>query len=156
MRKILAVVGLFAAGCGEGSPSTPPQPPPAPVVKPVPLAAPAGAAGSFAEHLDQLWDAKPAEGKAHVRLLVTSEGKPVAGSPDGIKAVAQLKLAGGGAMHMTGLCPNAKGRFVTQGLPPGTYTLEIESAEGAYKPWKKENLVLAAGDAPLLEVSLEK
>ena len=59
--------------------------------------------------------------------------------------------------HTTGFNTNSNGRWVYEGLEPGTYEIFIEGTD-KFKDWQwiKEGVTIKAGDSPLFEINLNK
>ena len=59
--------------------------------------------------------------------------------------------------HTTGFNPNSNGRWVYEGLEPGTYEIFIEGTDKLKGwQWSKEKVTVKAGDSPLFEIDLDQ
>jgi len=109
----------------------------------------------MAQMIDTNWDQPPEEGMANIRILMTKDGKPFAGKVSihtdfTFSAVSR-------SHHNQGFNPNNNGRWIYDGLEPGTYTLEINGLnEFKDFKWTKEGVTVKAGDSPLFEIPLDK
>ncbi len=107
-----------------------------------------------AKMVDEKWEQAPEEGTANIRILMLKDGKPFAGKVSihtdfSFRAISRWH-------HSQGLNPNSNGRWIYEGLEPGTYKIEIEGFnEFKGWNWEKEGVEVKAGDAPLFEISLD-
>lgn len=108
----------------------------------------------MAKMIDQIWDQTPENGKANIRILMLKDGEPFAGD---VSIHTDFSFMASGRFHHTqGFNPNSNGRWVYEGLAPGTYTIELTGFnEFEGWTWKKEGVKVEAGDAPLLKISLD-
>lgn len=108
----------------------------------------------MAKMIDETWEQEPEEGTANIRILMTKDGEPYAGKVSihtdfSFRAVSR-------SHHSQGFNPNGNGRWIYEGLKPGTYKLEIEGFnEFKGWNWEKEGVKVDAGDTPLFEISLD-
>jgi hypothetical protein len=112
-------------------------------------------ARAYAEEIDRVWDRAPAEGKANLRFLVRRNGQPFAGKVS-IRTEFGFSARGERGRYVTqGFNPNGNGRWVYEGLEPGTYSLSIEGT-GRFEGWKwsRESVTVAAGDVPSFGIDL--
>lgn len=106
----------------------------------------------MAAQMDEVWDQAPEDGMANIRILLTRDGAPFPGRVSiygefGFRAQARMQ-------HHQGFNSNANGRWVYEGLDPGTYAVTVEGSdrfEGF--EWSRE-VTVAAGEAPILEIAL--
>ena len=109
----------------------------------------------MAEWIDTIWDQEPEEGLANIKILMTKDGEPFASKVSimgefSFRAVSEYT-------HTTGFNPNNNGRWVYEGLEPGTYHIFIEGTD-KFKDWqwRKEGVTIKAGDSPSFEIDLSK
>lgn len=111
-------------------------------------------ARQMAEWMDQAWDQQPEEGMANLRFLLTKDGKPYKG-PISIHTEFSFRANGHGTTFSQGFNTNTNGRWVYEGIEPGTYNLIIEGTGNfAGWTWKKENVTFKAGESTLFEIKL--
>ena len=109
----------------------------------------------MAEQMDTIWDQKPEEGLANIKILMMKDGKPFAGK---VSIVGEFSFrAVSRSTHTTGFNPNSNGRWVYDGFEPGTYEIFIEGSD-KFKNWQwsKKNVTVKAGDSLLFEIDLSK
>ena len=109
----------------------------------------------MAEWMDTIWDQEPEEGLANIKILMTKDGEPFAGK---VSIMGEFSFrAVSRSTHTTGFNPNSNGRWVYEGLEPGTYEIFIEGTD-KFKDWQwsKESVTVKAGDSPLFEIDLSK
>lgn len=111
-------------------------------------------AAQMAKYMDAAWEATPESGKSNIRFLMTHEGEPVAGIPS---IHGRYSLAMDGKMsHRTAFNPNKNGRYVYEGLAPGTYTIKITGQyESEGFTWTKEGVEVKAGESPIVEIEVD-
>ncbi len=109
----------------------------------------------MAEWMDTIWNHEPEEGLTNIKILMTKDGEPFAGKVSimgefSFRAVSEYT-------HTTGFNPNSNGRWVYEGLEPGTYNIIIEGTD-KFKDWQwsKDSVTVKAGDSPLYEIDLSK
>lgn len=109
----------------------------------------------MAQMVDENWNKAPEEGMANIRILMTKEGKPFAGK---VSIHTDFTFSAVGRWHHNqGFNPNSSGRWIYDGLEPGTYKLEIDGLnEFKDFKWIKEGVTVKAGNSPLFEISLDK
>ena len=109
----------------------------------------------MAEWIDTIWDQEPEEGLANIKILMTKDGEPFAGK---VSIMGEFSFrAVSRSTHTTGFNPNNNGRWVYEGLEPGTYHIFIEGTDNFnYWQWIKEGVTIKAGDSPLFEINLSK
>lgn len=110
-------------------------------------------AKQMASYMDMAWEAEPESGMANLRILFLKDGKPYSGvtSVHGrINFVMQ-----GRRNYSTSINPNDNGRYVYEGIEPGTYKLLLS---GKYElegfSYEQSNLVIKEGEQSLLEIEL--
>ncbi|MCH6574873.1 MAG: hypothetical protein IH795_06670 [Bacteroidetes bacterium] len=109
----------------------------------------------MAEWMDTIWDQEPEEGLANIKILMTKDGEPFAGK---VSIMGEFSFrAVGEYTNTTGFNTNNNGRWVYEGLEPGTYHIFIEGTD-KFKDWQwiKEGVTIKAGDSPLFEINLSK
>jgi len=109
----------------------------------------------MAEWIDTIWDQEPEEGLANIKILMTKDGELFAGK---VSIMGEFSFrAVGEYTHTTGFNTNSNGRWVYEGLEPGTYEIFIEGTD-EFKDWQwsKEGVTIKAGDSPLFEINLSK
>ncbi len=111
-------------------------------------------AAQMAKYMDAAWEASPESGKANLRILMLENDKPMAGKVSIYGAFALLIK--GRYNHTTAFNPNANGRYVYEGITPGTYNILIEGKDGrqGFK-WEKPGVKINVGESPVLEVKVE-
>ena len=112
-------------------------------------------ANMMAEWIDTIWDQEAEEGLANIKILMTKDDEPFAGK---ISIMGEFSFrAVGEYTNTTGFNPNRNGRWVYEGLEPGTYEIFIEGTD-KFKDWQwiKEGVTIKAGDSPLFEINLSK
>lgn len=111
-------------------------------------------AAQMAAWMDQVWETTPSDGTANLRVLLTQDGEPLALEPSIYGAFAFRARSGPTHIHQS-FNPNSHGRWVHEGLEPGTYTVVIEGS-GEYEgwTWTQDGIVLDADTAPLLEITV--
>ena len=109
----------------------------------------------IAERMDTMWDQEPEEGLANIKILMTKDCEPFTGK---VSIMGEFSFrAVGEFTHTTGFNPNSNGRWVYEGLEPGTYHIIIEGTK-MFKAlqWSKDSVTVKAGDSPLFEIDLDK
>lgn len=109
----------------------------------------------MAEWMDTIWDQEPEEGLANIKILMTKDSEPFAGK---VSIMGEFSFrAVSRSTHTTGFNPNINGKWVYEGLEPGTYDIFIEGTE-KFKDWQwsKEGVTVKAGYSPLFEIDLSK
>ena len=109
----------------------------------------------MAEWMDTIWNHEPEEGLTNIKILMTKDGEPFAGK---VSIMGEFSFrAVGEFTHTTGFNPNSNGRWVYEGLEPGTYHIIIEGTK-MFKAlqWSKDSVTVKAGDSPLFEIDLDK
>ncbi len=109
----------------------------------------------MAEWMDTIWEQEPEEGLANIKILMTKDDEPFAGK---ISIMGEFSFrAVGEYTNTTGFNPNRNGRWVYEGLEPGTYHIFIKGTD-KFKDWQwiKEGVTIKAGDSPLFEINLSK
>ena len=109
----------------------------------------------MAEWMDTIWNHEPEEGLTNIKILMTKDGEPFAGK---VSIMGEFSFrAVGEFTHTTGFNPNSNGRWVYEGLEPGTYHVIIEGTK-MFKDlqWSKDSVTVKAGDSPLYEIDLSK
>jgi len=109
----------------------------------------------MAEWMDTIWEQEPEEGLASIKILMTKDGELFAGK---VSIMGEFSFrAVGEYTHTTGFNTNSNGRWVYEGLEPGTYEIFIEGTD-EFKDWQwsKEGVTIKAGDSPLFEINLSK
>ena len=108
----------------------------------------------MAQQIDTIWEQEPEEGTANIRILMLKDEEPYAGKVS-IHTDFSFRAISRG-QHSQGFNPNSNGRWVYEGLEPGTYKLEIEGFnEFENWGWEKDSVKVEAGDAPLFKISLD-
>ena len=105
--------------------------------------------------MDTSWDQEPVEGLSNIRILMTKDGEPFAGK---VSIMGEFSFrAVSRSTHTTGFNPNSNGRWVYEGLEPGTYEIFIEGTE-KFKDWQwnKKGVTVKAGDSLLFEINLDQ
>jgi hypothetical protein len=111
-------------------------------------------AAQMAKYMDAAWEADPEPGNSNIRFLMTHEGEPVAG----ISSIhGRYSLSMDGKMsHRTAFNPNENGKYVYEGLPPGTYSITvIGQYESEGFTWSKEGIEVKAGESPIVEIEVD-
>jgi len=109
----------------------------------------------MAEWMDTIWEQEPEEGLANIKILMTKDCELFAGK---VSIMGEFSFrAVGEYTHTTGFNTNSNGRWVYEGLEPGTYEIFIEGTD-KFKDWQwiKEGVTIKAGDSPLFEINLSK
>jgi len=109
----------------------------------------------MAEWMDTIWDQESEEGLANIKILMTKDGEPFAGK---VSIMGEFSFrAVDEYTHTTGFNPNSNGRWVYEGLEPGTYEIFMEGTD-KFKGWQwsKKGVTVNAGDSPLFEIDLSK
>ncbi len=109
----------------------------------------------MAEWMDTIWEQEPEEGLANIKILMTKDGELFAGK---VSIMGEFSFrAVSRSTHTTGFNPNNNGRWVYEGLEPGTYHIFIEGTD-KFKDWQwiNEGVTIKAGDSPLFEINLSK
>ena len=109
----------------------------------------------MAEWMDTIWNHEPEEGLTNIKILMTKDGEPFAGK---VSIMGEFSFrAVNEYTHTTGFNPNSNGRWVYEGLEPGTYNIIIEGTD-KFKDWQwsKDSVTVKAGDSPLYEIDLSK
>ena len=86
---------------------------------------------------------------------MTKDGEPFAGK---VSIMGEFSFrAVSRSTHTTGFNPNGNGRWVYEGLEPGTYEIFIEGTD-KFKGWQwsKKGVTVKAGISPLFEIDLSK
>lgn len=111
-------------------------------------------AKQMAEWIDKVWDADPPNDAANLKFLLTKNGAPFAGKID-IKGEFTFRARGKEAHHQA-FNPNSKGRWVFEGLPPGTYDLSI-TGSNAFEGWEwsKKAVEIQSNTKPFYEINLD-
>jgi len=110
-------------------------------------------AKQMASYMDMAWDAEPEEGMANLRILMLKDGEPLEGI---ISIHGRYSLILKGKMnHSTAFNPNKNGRYVYEGLQPGTYELEVSGKYEADGFEWSESLKIEKNSVPVVEVSLQ-
>ncbi len=112
-------------------------------------------AKQMAEWMDMVWEQVPEEGTANLKFLFTKDGEPYAGN---LSIEGEFAFRSVGRINSTqAFNPNSNGRWVFEGINPGTYELIIEGKESyeGFK-WSKKSVVIKAGETPLFEIELKK
>lgn len=110
----------------------------------------------MAEHMDTIWDSKPTPGEANIRILMTKDGKPFAGIVSIQTEFRFSARSSRGQFNNQGMNPNANGRWVYEGLEPGTYDITI-TGNGRFEGWSwtHKGVTVKAGEGPLFEVEID-
>ncbi|MBT8383634.1 MAG: carboxypeptidase regulatory-like domain-containing protein [Ignavibacteriaceae bacterium] len=109
----------------------------------------------MANMIDEIWDQSPDKGLANIRISMTKDGEPFAGKVS-ILTDFLFRAEQRGSQSSQGFNPNSNGRWVYEGLQPGTYKLVIEGINDFESwQWNKEGITVSAGDTPLFEISLD-
>jgi len=108
----------------------------------------------MAEQIDEIWDQGPEDGMANIRILMLKDGEPYSGK---VSIFTEFSFrAKSRSIHSQGFNPNSNGKWIYEGLPPGTYSLVIEGLEKFEGwIWTKESVTVNAGDKPLFEINLD-
>ncbi|MCZ6701732.1 MAG: hypothetical protein O6940_01685 [Ignavibacteria bacterium] len=107
----------------------------------------------MAEWMDTIWEQEPEEGLANIKILMTKDGEPFAGK---VSIMGEFSFrAVGEYTNTTGFNTNSNGRWVYEGLEPGTFDIFIEGTD-KFKNWQwsKEGVTVKVGDSPLFEIDL--
>ncbi|MEL7537507.1 MAG: hypothetical protein AAFZ58_09685 [Pseudomonadota bacterium] len=108
------------------------------------------------QYVDNIWSVVPDDGNAHVRLTFRLDGKRFPGrlsfaSEFVFRAIDRENER----MVNVGLNPNLNGRWVYEGLPPGTYDLLlVGSRRFAGWEWEQSNVTVDANTAPEFVITL--
>jgi len=109
----------------------------------------------MAEQIDKIWEQEPEEGTANIKIFMTKNGGPFAGK---ISIMGEFSFrAMSEYTHTTGFNTNSNGRWIYEGLEPGTYNLVIEGTdvfEGWI--WTQESVTVNEGGTPLFEIDLDQ
>jgi hypothetical protein len=108
----------------------------------------------MAKMIDENWETAPEKGTANIKILMTKDGKPYAGK---ISIHTDFSFRAIGRWHHSqGFNPNSNGRWIYEGIEPGTYKLEIEGLH-EFKGWNwtKDSVEVKSGETPLFEISLD-
>ena len=108
------------------------------------------------EYTDNVWEIVPDNGTANVRLAFRLNGRSFAGK---LTLVSEFVFRAidkeTQQMANVGLNPNLNGRWLFEGLAPGTYDMAvIGSRRFAGWEWRKEGVVIDANSAPVFELDL--
>ena len=109
----------------------------------------------MAEWIDTIWEQEPEEGLVNIKILMTKDGELFTGK---VSIMGEFSFrAVSRSTHTTGFNPNSNGRWVYEGLEPGTFDIFIEGTD-KFKGWKWSNkgVTIKAGDSPLFEIDLSK
>ena len=110
-------------------------------------------AKQMASYMDMAWDAEPEEGMANLRILMLEDGKPV----EGIVSIhGRYSLIMRGKMnHSAAFNPNKHGKYVYEGLEPGTYQVEIKGQYEAQGFQWNDEILIKENSTPLIELSTD-
>jgi len=107
-------------------------------------------AKQMASYMDMAWDAEPEEGMANLRILMLKDGEPLEGI---ISIHGRYSLVLKGKInHSTAFNPNKNGRYVYEGLQPGTYQIEITGQYEAQGFEWKGQIEFQPNSSPIIEV----
>jgi len=104
----------------------------------------------MAKMVDDNWDQAPEKGTANIKILMTKDGKPYVGK---ISIHTDFSFKAIGRWHLSqGFNPNSNGRWIYEGIEPGTYKLEIEGLnEFKGWNWRKDSVEVKAGERHCLK-----
>ena len=110
-------------------------------------------AKQMAAYMDMSWDSEPEEGMANLRLKFI-EGEEAFKGITSIHGRFNIKLQSR-RTYLTSFNPNANGRYVYEGIEPGTYTLSISGIhEMEGFNYNQSGLIIKAGESPIVTISL--
>ena len=111
-------------------------------------------AQQMADWMDSVWDQQPHGSKGNVRILVLRNGEPFAGELS-TTGHFKVKLEGLWSQSTT-FNPNSNGRYVLEGVDPGSYKVYVSGLHDLDGfEWSME-IAVDAGETPVIEVELDE
>ena len=111
-------------------------------------------ARQMADWMDSVWDQQPHGSKGNVRILVLRNGEPYSGELS-TTGHFKIKLEGLWSQSTT-FNPNSNGRYVLEGVDPGSYKVYVSGLHDLDGfEWSAEVFV-DAGETPVIEVELDE
>ena len=109
----------------------------------------------MAETMDHMWDQAPDDGSGNLQILMTQNGQPFS-LPASIYGKFAFKARKGPQQIHTAFNPNTNGRWINEGMKPGTYDITIQGLdEFEGMNWEFNGFEIKENGITNIEITLE-